>query len=429
MVKNDPTYTEDFWKIPGYLGANPPESLRRARLQLKTRVKRVITTEDAAALGLRPLQLAYSGSTTDLATAWRNYQNQWGSRPFPVAFQLETAPPDARNLEGASIIINPAAGATGRVSVGGLHGDMILILFTPVSGTQASVTSGVRIGDVVTIDNSDVLAMQTYHRHAVPPPEFYGWNQFRGSDGKPLYPQRPRLIGPMFAVAAAGKLQTGRFKGKMIVVQSLMDEDALPWNADWYRGKVREHLGARFHDNYRIYFTDCALHTSEVAQASPTRTVSYRGMLHQALRDLSAWVERGVAPPESTHFRVDDAQVLVPPAATDRKGIQLVVALTANGKARADVRTGEAVEFVGVFEAPPNAGSVVAAEWDFDGSGKYGTADTFTPAPRVEVRKSYSFSTAGTYFVTLRGASQRRGDAATPYARIYNLARARVVVI
>lgn len=30
VVKNDPTYFDDFWRIPGYLGADPPESLTRA---------------------------------------------------------------------------------------------------------------------------------------------------------------------------------------------------------------------------------------------------------------------------------------------------------------------------------------------------------------------------------------------------------------
>jgi hypothetical protein len=164
------------------------------------------------------------------------------------------------------------------------------------------------------------------------------------------------------------------------------------------------------------------------ASISPTRTVGYRGMLHQALRDLSAWVERGVAPPASTNYRVDDAQVLVPPTAAERKGIQPVVALTANGGARADIHAGQSVEFVGVIEAPPKAGAVVAAQWDFDGSGSFATGETFTPAPRIEVRKSHTFTRPGTYFITLRGAGQRQGDAATPYARIYNLARARVVV-
>lgn len=428
VVRNDPTYMHDFWTVPGYLGANPTESLKKARVQIKTRVKRIVTTEDAAAAGLKPPSQGYLGSAADLAAGWRNYQAQWGTRPFPVGFQLEAPPSDASNLEGASIIINPAAGAAGRVSVGGLHNDIILILFSPVSGTQTAITTGVHVGDEVMIDNSDVLAIQTYHRHALPPKEFYGWNQFRGADGQPLYPQRPRLVGPMFAVAAGGAPQTARFNGKMIVVQSMMDEDALPWNADWYRGKVRENLGARFHDNYRIYFTDCALHVSDVAQATPTRTVSYRGMLHQALRDLSAWVEHGTAPPQSTSFKVDEAQVLLPPKAAERKGLQLVVDLNANGKPRADVRAGQPVELVGVLEAPPEAGAVVVAEWDFDGSGKFGTTSSFVPAARVEVRQSYTFSTPGIYFVTLRGANQRRGDPSTPYARIYNLARARIVV-
>jgi hypothetical protein len=428
VVKSDPTYCEDFWRIPGYLGANPPESLQRARIQHRTRIARVITTEDAAGGGLRPPPpMGYSGSVDAPTLAWKNYQNQWASRPFPVAFQLDN-PPRNENLQGAKIIVNTGGGAGGATSVARLVGDKLMILFTPVSGSQLNVTGGVRAGDEITVDNSDVLAVQTYHRHVVPPPEFYGWNQFRGPDGQPLYPQRPRMVGPLFAVATAGHLQTGRFKGKMIVVQSLMDEDALPWNADWYRGKVREHLGARLNDQYRIYFTDCALHTSEVAQASPTRTVSYRGMLHQALRDLSAWVERGVAPPASTNYRVDDAQVLVPPTAAERKGIQPVVALTANGGARADIHAGQSVEFVGVIEAPPKAGAVVAAQWDFDGSGSFATGETFTPAPRIEVRKSHTFTRPGTYFITLRGAGQRQGDAATPYARIYNLARARVVV-
>ena len=36
--KWDPDYFEDFWTVPGYLGANPPESLARARVQRQTTV-------------------------------------------------------------------------------------------------------------------------------------------------------------------------------------------------------------------------------------------------------------------------------------------------------------------------------------------------------------------------------------------------------
>ena len=37
---------------------------------------------------------------------------------------------------------------------------------------------------------------------------------------------------------ATGQIPTGRFYGKMIVVECLLDGDALPWQADWYRKKV-----------------------------------------------------------------------------------------------------------------------------------------------------------------------------------------------
>jgi hypothetical protein len=112
-----------------------------------------------------------------------------------------------------------------------------------------------------------------------------------------------------------------------------------------------------------------------------------------------------------------------------RRGVQPVVTLAVNGGARANVRTGETVQFSGVIEAPPNTGKIVAAEWDFDGSGKFQEAETaLVAAPRVQVSRTHTFSQPGTYFIVLRGIAQREGDASTPYARIRNIGRARVVV-
>jgi len=45
----DHSYFEDFWTVPGYLGANPPESLVRARIQHKTAVTRVVSAGEARA--------------------------------------------------------------------------------------------------------------------------------------------------------------------------------------------------------------------------------------------------------------------------------------------------------------------------------------------------------------------------------------------
>ena len=75
-----------------------------------------------------------------------------------------------------------------------------------------------------------------------------------------------------------------------------------------------------------------------------------------------------------------------------------------------------------------DAGKVVCAEWDFEGSGTFTPAEIGTPAERVTLRASHAYAAPGTYFAVVRVGSQREGEAATPYGRVLNLARARIVV-
>lgn len=269
----------------------------------------------------------------------------------------------------------------------------------------------------------------------MPGPEFEAWDQFRGPDGEPVYPQRPMLLGPVFTRATAGAVPTGRFGGKMIVVAALWDREAFPWQASWYRDRVQEHLGDGLDERFRLWYVDRALHGDEVEQEDPTQTVSYVGVLPWALRDLSAWVERGVAPPASTDHRVVDAQVVVPPTAEERAGVQPVVTLRADGSERAEVSVGTPVTFTAVAEVPPGAGELVEAAWDMDGEGTFPIGSLVpdspasdSPAGRVTVRTTYTFQEPGTYFPTVRVTSQREGDPSTPYARAHHLARVRVVV-
>ena len=93
-----------------------------------------------------------------------------------------------------------------------------------------------------------------------------------------------------------------------------------------------------------------------------TRIVSFQGVIEQALLDVSAWAEKGVAPPASTNFAWVDGQVHVPVKASERKGIQASVELTANGAVRADVPVGRPVEFCAMVEAPPGTGTIVSAD-------------------------------------------------------------------
>ena len=411
MVKFDPEYFEDFWKVPGYLGANPTESLLRARIQHETAISKVVMAKEAAALGLQvsmPARLADS------------------EVEMPAAIQIERMPEG--DLTGATLTLKSGEAAGHVFYISGAMGDMLTIGF---GEEHFKVMPGIKAGDEVLIDNSVYLAAQTYHRHRTPSPDYYVWDQFKVA-GKPIYPQRSARSG------GTGPVYTGRFAGKMIVVQTLMDEAAFPWNADAYRTIVQKALGSRFDDNYRLYFVDHAMHTGPwVAPGDPrpvitTRIINYMGVLQQALRDLSDWVEKGLVPPESTTYEVVDGQVMVPPTAAERKGIQPVVDLKANGGERAEVVVGETVEFVGTIEVPAGAGTVVGAEWDFEGAGDYPLREKFDFTKNIytcmTVKATHTFSEPGTFLPVLRATSQQQGDFKTRFTRIQNLGRVRVVV-
>ena len=85
---------------------------------------------------------------------------------------------------------------------------------------------------------------------------------------------------------------SGRFGGKMIVVQSLFDEIAYPQQVDWYRRRVAGALGDRIDDNFRVWFTDRAMHQDlavtpgiDLLPHRATRIVNHRGVVEQALHD------------------------------------------------------------------------------------------------------------------------------------------------
>ncbi|MDF1516059.1 MAG: hypothetical protein P1S60_19780, partial [Anaerolineae bacterium] len=346
----------------------------------------------------------------------------------PVAFQLADAMPNV-GFMGGDLFIHSGDAAGQKMAVRAIEDDLIIL-----GMANPRMLYQVKPGDKVQVDNSNFLAAQTYHRHQVPGEDYPVWDQFCDADGKPVYPQRPLLMGPMLTANTCGAPMSGKFKGKIIIVESLWDREAFPWQADWYRSKVKENLGDSIDDQFRLWFVDRAVHGDINLQEDPTRVVSYLGVLHQALRDLSAWVEEGLAPPASTSYQVADGQVIVPPGAAERKGIQPVIMLTVNYSACAVSDVGQQVHFTAVIDVPPQAGPVVATAWDFEGEGSFPvveqlrTPETGEVGDRMTLKRTYTFTKPGTYFPVLRAVTQRQGDAETPYARIRNLGRVRVVV-
>ena len=417
IIRFDPEYFQDFWTVPGYLGYDAPDSLTQARVQLKTTVTEVIYAEKAKGLGL-PLPMAMPRGTTN---------------ELPVGLRVAEMP-EGHALGSTVKLMSGVAAGHAMYLVGAVDD----ILMVGMGEAHFEELGGIEVGDEVLVDNSVYLAFQTYHRHDVHP-DFEPWSQFC-EGGQPIYPQRPNYIGARMARQGAGSNQSGRFAGKMIIVQTLMDEAAYPWQAMWYRKQVERQLGDRIDDQFRLWFIEHAMHTgaepmpgmvmADTVPSRKTQMVSYLGVLQQALRDVAAWVEQGIAPPASTTATYVDGQVHVPPTAAERRGVQAVVPLRTNGGLRADVSVAEVVAFEALVEVPVGAGSIVYAEWDFEGAGDYPVVEEGLDGSdsRLLLSATYAFTEPGTYFPALRVTTQRQGDARTRHARIQNLGRVRVVV-
>jgi hypothetical protein len=396
----DFAYINDFWTLAGYLGHDDPYgSLATARIQHSTTVVNKLTSPNRLVLATFPTGIL---TAIDLQVESGTGASTIGQQGFPPGW-AQSPPTNA--------------------------GAMTVTL----SGNYTPIYNAVAIGDQVRLDNSLYLALQTYHRHQLggPVQAYYPWDQFRNPpepNGTPIYPQRSVITGIVGQHNGSGGNITGQFNGKMIIQQSLMDVDAHPWGADWYKRRAQKFLGNKLDDRFRIYFQDYAQHGG--GGGTSPRTVSYNGALQQDLRDLSAWVEQGVKAPASTNYQIENfGQVVVPPTAGQRKGIQPVVTLLANDAARADVAVGEPVTLSGLIQCPPGVGKVVSAEWNVEGTtGGFVSTPFGDTRPSVSIETTHVFTTPGTYFPVLRATSQRQGDPNTPFARVDNIGRVRVVV-
>ena len=104
-----------------------------------------------------------------------------------------------------------------------------------------------------------------------------------------------------------------------------------------------------------------------------------------------------------------------------------MVRASVNGAPRAEVGIGDTVVFFGSAEQPPGVGSIVATEWDFEGTGNFTQFPVESDSTSITVDATYVFERPGTYFPSFRVAAHPhgRGGAGLP---IENGARVRVVV-
>ena len=423
VKRMDPDYFEDFWKVPGYLGAEPGSSAVRDRIKMKARVRMVYLPEKKAA--------ALAGNVNGADTAWlKMLSSNMAGEPWIELDQVPTG--EDLYLAGTHVIVTTGAGQGKKLLLERIEGNRIYLGKAYGVDDIPDVLGLLNAGDEVLIDNSDYIAFQTYHRHQVPSRDYHGWDQFRDADGNPLYPQQKLLVGPIFSSSGPGCKQNGIIQGKVIIVASLMDESAYAWQADWYRRKIASvHEGMDEKELCRLWYVDHSLHDDRAETIDELRVTSYLGALRQALIDVAMWVEKGIAPLPSSEYSVNIGQMVVPEKAVERKGIQPVVALLANGGTCAHVKCGETVSFVAEAEVPDEAGSLTRAEWSFEGEQDYpyeGSLELRDGGQRATIHAEHSYKNPGTYFAVVRISSERNGDKDALFTQVRNLERVRIVV-
>ena len=237
----DPNYVDEFWTEPGYLGTDPDSSVGAARIQHDATVVEIV--DDGQ-----------------------------------VKLKVSTAPEG--DITGADLVIASGQASGKAIAIGALVDNVVSVT---IGADHPRFVKGVSVGDTVRIDNSRFLALQTYHRHQFPPvnsdhdyPDVHDY--YRLPDGSPKYPQRGVDIGTAGTLGATGHMPTGNFHGKMIVVETLLDGDALPWQADWYVKAVEKNKEGNRDENFRLWYVDNAQHNDPVSDLQRQHVVSYFGI-------------------------------------------------------------------------------------------------------------------------------------------------------
>lgn len=425
----DPAYYTDFWEKEGYLGADPEGSAVRDRIKYETCVESILDSPD---------EVPGLGATLDVNNsygvdeAWKNILKS--DEKYPV-FLLAEFPEGDVYARGLVLTFLDGAAKGEKVGVVWLHGKAVTPSDTGDRPLE-EILRQVKAGDRVLLDNSDYIAVQTFSRHQVPASGYPAWNQYRDENGTPLYPQRPVIVGPVMQEMGAGSVENGHPNCKVIILESLMDESAFPWQGDFYRRLIeKEHPGQDGRDLVRLWFMEHCMHTDceEGNGGDHQHIVSYIGALHQAILDLCDWVERGIAPVPSTNYEMDEAQVVVPKTAAERGGIQPVVTLLSDGEIRREIKVGEEIAFQAQVELPKGSGELEEVTWDFEATNCFSPSGTVSPVTWnkegtgiAAAETSHVFTKPGIYFPVIKVASNRMpGDI---FTKVRNQARMRVIV-
>lgn len=323
----------------------------------------------------------------------------------------------------------------------GLSGKLVGNTLNLQGSNDPVLLAALSAGAKIRINNRFMLAACFYPRHSILDNGSPAYDQYKNPDGTPRYVQRPIQTAYIANIGAAGgRRETGHLKVRTIVLENLFDPASYPYVGGFYAEQVRQAMGPRATDSmFRIYYQDNAPHGAfpaitpgPEAAVQATKIASVGGVLNQALLDLAAWAERGVAPlPSSRYSRDSMNQIVVPESAALRGGLQPVVDLSANGVVRAQVGVNQPVTLAGRIEMPPHAGKIVRYAWYLGAADLKFETDIKLSKPKtaLDMKRIVSFAAPGEYAITLRVEGQRIGlNDVNGTTFLQNVARVRVVV-
>lgn len=419
-LQGEDDYFDKFWTTPGHVGYDQPDLVAGDLLSKKIKVARALTTQNIyddpifSTPKLQPL----------LALVRGVIEGTGRSRDLPCVLEIKDVGEGYRL--GAKVKITSGTAEGRELYCLNAIGDYFFC--DGMSEASNLRFTGVEPGDEVHIDNRAFLAYCYYARHHLQDTKEY---DFLRLAGRPIYKQYELPdMSPFMSTC-----HTGKFDGKMLWIHHTHDSSLWPSQGIGMKNNVEREVGyEEGRKHFRLRWLDNAEHIPPMLAAAPanranvTWLVDYLPMVEQGLVDLAAWVEQGIEPAE-TQFEYLDGEIILSSNAVERGGVQPVVAVTANGKSRAEVKAGKAVNLEVSAEVPAGTGTIISVLWDFDGSGSYPEKpDVDGTASKLTLNTQHTYDKPGTYFVTALVESHREGDVNATCRRIPNVASARVVV-
>lgn len=407
----DPAYEDDFWSKPGYAGADPPSYLAAAKVDGFATITEIIRDAQGVPTALKfdPATVPPLGSIG--AANLQHYVYDADGRTRTIDY---------------SDPANPKFTLTGTLDA--TTSTLVLASNTSVPPSTANspvLLDALTVGGKIRINNRFFLAYVYYPRHSILDNGNPAYDQYKDKNGKPKYPQRELQTADLGNFRTIGGItETGYLKTKTMIMENLEDANSYPYVAGFYTQQVRKTLGNRKADEmYRVYYQEHAGHSNGGL---------VQGVFNQMLLDLIAWAERGVPAKPSSRYMIDPiTQVVQPLNAVDRRGLQPVVNLTANGGDRAEVGILQPVNLSANVQMPPETGKIIQFSWSVQRQGVPAISEPATvldaPKEEVAVNRTMSFAEPGEYLVSLNASGDRNGTAGTT-TEVKNLDRVRVVV-